>query len=171
MSKATGVYKGFETKNGFITAIIEDTGLESSPGKRTKWFNAGKATAANTITTASGTRVEFEYTSKDHENGNTYYSIKGKLKELEAAAPAASGQAASSSLRGNDTNSSIEKQVVLKAAVEYAVATNGDLDDVVKAFKAFLPLLQPQAAAAAKAPPKPKPIEEISQDPDDQLPY
>lgn len=165
--KATGIYKGYETKNGFITAIIEDTGLESAPGKRTKWFNAGKKPPA----TASGTRVEFEYTSKDHENGNTYYTIKGGLTELGAAAPAASGGVTQgNSPRPNDTNASIERQVILKAAVEFVVGSQGNTatpGEVVKAFNAFLPLLQPQAAPK----PKPKPVEEQSQDPDDEIPY
>lgn len=167
--KATGIYKGYETKNGFVTAIIEDTGLESSPGKRTKWFNAGKKPP----TTASGTRVEFEYTSKDHENGNTYYSIKGGLTELGAAAPAASGGNVSqgNSPRPNDTNASIERQVILKAAVEFVVGSQGNTatpGEVVKAFNAFLPLLQPQATVPK---PAPKRVEPEDENQDEQLPY
>ena len=159
-----GVYKGFEgPKNGgFYTAIIEGQGLP------TRFFGCGKKPP----TTASGTTVEFDVTEKE-VGDKTYYSIKGALKEVAASSTAQSGNVTQGfSPRPNDTNASIERQVILKAAVEFVVGTQGpnaDPKEVVKAFNAFLPLLQPTAAPAK---PKPKPVEDISQDPDDsEIPY
>jgi len=159
-----GTYKGFEgPKNGgFYTAIIEGQGLP------TRFFGCGKKPP----TTASGTTVEFEVVEKE-VGDKTYYSIKGALKELGAAAPAESATSSGGNYSKNAPKSaedrvSIEKQVILKAAVEFVVGTQGsnaDPKEVVKAFNAFLPLLQPSPAK-----PKPKPVEEQSQDPDDQDP-
>lgn len=154
-----GVYKGFEGPNsgGYYTAIIEGADLP------TRFFGCGKKAP----TTASGTTVEFEADGKEY-NGKTYWSIKGAMKEVVASTNAGSRNVPQ--LRSNDTNSSIEKQVILKAAVEFVVGSKGDSgkpEDVVKAFQAFLPLLQPQAAPAK---PKPKPVEDQSQDPDDDMP-
>ena len=160
-----GTYKGFEGPNngGFYTAIIEGQGLP------TRFFGCGKKPP----TTASGTTVEFEVTEKE-VGDKTYYSIKGELKGVAASSSAGSSNSAQgNSPRSNDTNSSIEKQVILKAAVEFVVGSKGDSaqpSDVVKAFQAFLPLIQPQAA-----PTKPKPQRVEPEDEDQSqaegLPY
>lgn len=160
-----GVYKGFEgpNNNGFYTAIIEGQGLP------TKFFSHGKKAPK----TASGTTVEFDVDERA-VGDKVYYSIKGALKEIAGAPLAASsGVTQGGSPRPNDTNASIERQVILKAAVEFVVGTKGDAatpGEVVKAFNAFLPLLQPNAVVPTTPKPAPKRVEPEDED-QSEVPY
>lgn len=177
MTTVTGLYKGFEKNDaGFITCIIENTGLEVQPGTRTKYFNHGKVAPK----IASGTTVEFEYTSKDHENGKTYYTVKGPLKEVAGASPTAQGEAPRAIIpHSGSTNNSIEAQVAVKEASETlrhlistglsAVTPDNAGLLIAKIAAPLISLMSGQKPPAAPAPkpkpaPKPEPEDE-NQDP------
>lgn len=174
MTTVTGLYKGFEKNDaGFITCIIENTGLEVQPGTRTKYFNHGKVAPK----TASGATVEFEYTSKDYENGKTYYTVKGPLKEVARARAAPSVVISSYNSASNDPRQgSIEIQSSIASAsrvVAAAVASKQlDFADAASAIaelvKHSLSLLHPVPKAAPTPKSKPAPKDEIE---DDDIPY
>lgn len=160
---AKGLFKE-ATKNtaGFWSATIENTGLGS------KFFGTGKFPPK----AAAGTWVEFDYTEKE-VNGKTYYNVEGKLKEIEAPAGNAAPKTTSTSNGASASTydprqNSIESQVLIKCAVELAIADSSGLAAVDKYYQTLQRILHP-----TPVPPKtaPKKAASVEQEESEELPY
>jgi hypothetical protein len=157
----TGLYKGASKPNsaGYFSAIIHSTGLTKEDGSEATYFGCGKLAPK----LAANTQVKFDA----EQNDRGFWNVKGKLEAVAGTATNVAPTQSAGQVRGNDTNSSIERQVILKAAVEFAIQSGSGLKGVAEAFHAFLPLLQPMAPKAA---PKRVEPEDVNQD-DSDIPY
>lgn len=152
-----------------ITGILEEIAIvKKGTGKKGPWtlrkitVDGEKYSTFDAVKATIGSTVEFE--SEENDQGykdvvrNSFVVTKEATeKQISSTKPAYSGST------GGSTNHSIESQVALKCAVEFALGSESDdkLALVSTAYRQFANLLHPTAAApAAKPAPKkaaPKP--------------
>lgn len=163
-----------------ITGTLEEIAIvKSGKGAKGPWtlrkitVDGEKYSTFDPVKAPIGSTVKFDWT----ENDKGYKDVtRGSFQVLEEATPAKStATKAATQERTTSTNASIENQVALKCAVEFAVTFEASPDDalsiVSKAYRTFSGLLHPTSTltdSPAKPTAKKKVVEpeDENQDPD-----
>lgn len=157
-----------------ITGVLEEIAIvKKGTGKKGPWtlrkitVDGEKYSTFDMIKATIGSTVEFEWTENDQGYKDV---VRNSFVVTEEATPAkaAKTQAATTG-ETNGRQDSIERQVLLKCAVELA-AVDGGIMAVAGYFNTLNGILRPAVKAKA-APTKPKPVAAEDENQDDQPDY